>query len=400
MLDSDTSQLKVSTGIATLDHVLGGLYWGDNVVWELDHASGDDFYAAIAEVPDAFEMRAFIALNGPAEPTVPARTPVINAGPGTALPRPADVLREIQRLCHAPGRRLLLFDSLDKMVREWGATATRGFFARCCPLLLETSAIAYWTMTAGETPKALSDAVTAVTQCILHVDDRSVRVTKAEGRQDRVAGSVLHWHQEGDDRVLEAASITGRVAASLKALRRARDLSQHDLAKLAGVTPSAISQAERAERGLSLTTMARLSDALGITIDDLLRGEDQRVYRIGRRVEDPQRGIHRAMTLLQGAEDDLRVDLIQLGPRQAGQPADRPAGSVIVAVATGMVQVEVGGQTPAVRHGEVLVADGDRVTGWRNVGHGDAMLFWIAMPPVSPPRPIARFSDRRRRAPD
>jgi transcriptional regulator with XRE-family HTH domain len=202
-----------------------------------------------------------------------------------------------------------------------------------------------------------------------------------------VAGSVLHWHQEGDDRVLEAASITGRVAASLKALRRARDLSQHDLAKLAGVTPSAISQAERAERGLSLTTMARLSDALGITIDDLLRGEDQRVYRIGRRVEDPQRGIHRAMTLLQGAEDDLRVDLIQLGPRQAGQPADRPAGSVIVAVATGMVQVEVGGQTPAVRHGEVLVADGDRVTGWRNVGHGDAMLFWIAIPPVSPPRP-------------
>ena len=387
MLDSGTSQLKVSTGISTLDHVLDGLYWGDNVVWDLDHASADDFYAAIAELPDAFEMRAFIALNGPANPAVPPGTPVIRAGRGTPLARPADVLREIQRVCHAPGRRLLLFDSLDKMVAAWGATATRGFFARCCPLLLETSAIAYWTMTALETPQAVRDTVTAVTQCILHVDDRGVRVTKAEGRDDRVAGSVLHWHQEGEDRVLEAASITGRVAASLKSLRRARDLSQHELAKLAGVTPSAISQAERAERGLSLTTMARLSDALGITIDDLLRGEDARVYRIGRRMEDPQRGVEPAMTLLGGVDDDLHIELVQLGPRQAGQPAERRPGSVILAVATGMVQVEVGGQTPAVRHGEVLVADGERVTGWRNVGHGDAMLFWIALPQAGAPRP-------------
>lgn len=387
MLDTDSSQLKVSTGIATLDHALGGLYWGDNVVWELDHASADDFYAAIADLPDAFDMTAFIALGGPAEPAVPPRTPIINAGPGTSLEGPADVLREIQRLCRAPGRRLLLFDSLDKMVRVWGTTSARGFFARCCPLLLEASAIAYWTMSAEATPRTVRDTVTAVTQCILHVDDRSVRVTKAEGRGDRVAGSVLHWHQEGDDRVLEAASITGRVAASLKALRRARDLSQQDLAKLAGVTPSAISQAERAERGLSLTTLARLSDALGITIDDLLQGEDPRAYRIGRRVEDPQRGLKRAMTLLGGAEGELRVDFIQLGPRQAGRPADRGEGSLLLAVATGMVQVDVGGHTPAVRNGEVLVADAERVTGWRNVGHGDATLFCIALPEAPPSRP-------------
>ncbi len=387
MLDGDPSQLKVSTGISALDHVLGGLYWGDNVVWDLDHASADDFYAAIAELRDAFEMRAFIALGAPGEPRVPAGTPIIDAGPGTALATPADVLLEIQRLCHAPGRRLLLFDSLDKMVRAWGVTATRGFFARCCPLLLEASAIAYWTMSADETPQAVRDTVRAVTQCILRVDDRSVRVAKAEGRADRTAGSVLHWHQEGDERVLEAASITGRVAASLRALRRARDLSQHELAKLAGVTPSAISQAERGERGLSLTTMVRLSDALGIAIDDLLRGEDPHIYHIGRRVEDPHRGAQPVTTLLGASEGDLRVDLVALGPRQGGRPAERRPGSGILAVAAGMVQVQVGGQTPAVRHGEVLVADSERVTGWRNIGHGDAMLFWIVVPQLARTRP-------------
>ena len=381
MLDNDPAQLKVSTGISALDHVLGGLYWGDNVVWDLDRASAADFYAAIAELPDVFELRAFIALGGPADPSVPSGMVVIDAGPGTDLATPADVLREIQRLCQAPGRRLLLFDSLDKMVGAWGATATRGFFARCCPLLLEASAIAYWAMSAGTTPGPVRDTVTAVTQCILHVDERGVRVVKAEGRGGRVAGAVLHWHQEGDDRVLEAANITGRVAASLRALRSARNLSQHDLAKLAGVTPSAISQAERAERGLSLTTMARLSDALGIAIDDLLRGEDPRAYRIGRRAEDPQGRLQPATTLLGGPDADVRIDLVHLGPRQAGRPPERPPGTVIVAVATGMVQVEVAGQTPAVRHGEVLVGDGERVTGWRNIGHGEATLFWIALPP-------------------
>jgi transcriptional regulator with XRE-family HTH domain len=46
--------------------------------------------------------------------------------------------------------------------------------------------------------------------------------------------------------VLAPAELVGRVAASLRAVRRARALSQHDLAGLAGVTASAISQAERA----------------------------------------------------------------------------------------------------------------------------------------------------------
>ena len=112
-----------------------------------------------------------------------------------------------------------------------------------------------------------------MTQCILRVDDRNIRVAKAEARSDGVRGSVLHWHEKEGRAVLSPANINGRVAASLRAVRRARALSQHELAQLAGVTASAISQAERAERGLSLGTLAQLSRALGMTIDDLLHGD-------------------------------------------------------------------------------------------------------------------------------
>jgi transcriptional regulator with XRE-family HTH domain len=385
MLDPQDSTTKVSSGIDALDEALGSLYWGDNVVWEVDGASADPFYAAIAELPDAFDSRIHISLGGPI--TDAPGLIVLDAGPDGPFARPADLLREIQRLCHTPSRRLLLFESLDSMVQAWGASATRGFFARCCPMLLEASAIAYWTMSAFRTPDTIRDTVRAVTQCILRVDERSVRITKAEGRDEGVTGSVLHLRLEGGRHVLEHANINGRVAASLRALRRARELSQHDLARLAGVTPSAISQAERAERGLSLTTVVRLSGALGITIDDLLRGEDPNVYRIGRRIEDPQHASERTMTLLGGDESELRVDLVQLAPREAGAPAERLKGSGVIAVAAGLVSVAIAGQTPAVRHGEVLVADSERVEGWRNIGHSEAMLFWIVVSQFNAARP-------------
>ena len=205
------------------------------------------------------------------------------------------------------------------MVRSWGVTSTREFFARCCPLLLEVGAIAYWTMSARETPATVQDTVQAVTQCVLRVDERSVRVVKAEGRDDTVRGAVLHWHEEAGRPVLEPPEIVGRVAASLRAIRRARTLSQHDLGDLAGVTASAISQVERAERGLSLATLVRLSAALGVTVDDLLRGEDPGAYRIGRRTDDPQRGLDHTLTLLDVAI--LRIDLVHLDAREAGAPA-------------------------------------------------------------------------------
>ena len=381
MLEDYSSEQRVSTGLDALDSVLGGLYWGDNVVWQLDSGSVDPFYSAIARRSQDFDTRIFISLGGsPAALEAPTLT-VIRAGPGTGLEHAGDLLREIHRVCHPHGRRLLLFDSLDSMVKAWGASTARGFFARCCPLLLDVGAIAYWSMGSRATPLTVRETVESVTQCVLRVDERSIRVIKAEARGQGVRGSVLHWHLQHGRPVLEPADVIARVAASLRALRRARELSQHDLAELAGVTASAISQAERAERGLSLATLARLSTALGLTVDDLLHGEDPEAYRIGRRTDDPLGGSEHTITLLGDATSRLRIDLVRLDAREAGSPIDQQEGSGIVAVAAGLVQIRIGGGTPAVRSGEVLVADSERVEGWRNLGQSEAVLFWIVISP-------------------
>ncbi len=394
MLEHHSSEQRVSTGLDALDSVLGGLYWGDNVVWDLDSGSIDPFYGAIARRAEDFDSRTFISLGGPPVALDRPELTVIRAGPGSALEHAGDLLREIYRICHPEGRRLLLFESLDSMTQVWGARTTGGFFARCCPLLLDVGAIAYWSMSSRATPLTVRETVQSVTQVILRVDERSIRVAKAEARGDGVRGSVLHWHIEGGRPVLELADIMARVAASLRAIRRGRELSQHDLAELAGVTASAISQAERAERGLSLATLARLSSALGLTIDDLLHGEDPEIYRIGRRSDDPQGGSDQTITLLGDATSKLRIDLVHLKAREAGGPADQPKGIGIVAVAAGLFQVLIAGGTPAVRSGEVLVADSDRVEGWRNIGQTDAVLFWIVVSPEISLRGDARGGHR------
>ena len=206
------------------------------------------------------------------------------------------------------------------MAREWGAESSRAFFARCCPLLLEVGAIAYWSMDLREMPAGVQDTVESVTQCVLRLDKHSVRVVKAEGRHQTVKGTLLHWQSGDDGPVLSEAEVIGRVATSLRALRRSRKITQHEFAEMAGVTTSAISQAERGERGLSLSTLVRLSARLGLTLDDLLHGEDPATYRIGRRTGDPRRGPDPAITLLGGMSSDVRIDLVHLGARAAGVP--------------------------------------------------------------------------------
>ena len=137
-LSDERSEQRVSTGLDALDAVLGGLYWGDNVVWQLDAAPVAPFYSAIACLERRLRDEDLRLAR-----TAPPTHSTSRAGGDRRRTRhaiwrsPADLLREIHRICHPRGRRLLLFESLDCMVRAWGASNTRGFFARCCPLLLE-----------------------------------------------------------------------------------------------------------------------------------------------------------------------------------------------------------------------------------------------------------------------
>ena len=73
----------------------------------------------------------------------------------------------------------------------------------------------------------------------------------------------------------------------------------------------------------------------------------------------------------------MLVDLVHLDARETAEAPATPSGTAIVAVASGLVQVKVADQTPAIRHGEVLVAASEQIRGWHNLGQAEAMMFWI-----------------------
>jgi hypothetical protein len=53
-----------TTGLEVLDRVLGGLYWGDNVVWDVESAGDvDPFYAAVAAIAGEYDAAAYVTLT-------------------------------------------------------------------------------------------------------------------------------------------------------------------------------------------------------------------------------------------------------------------------------------------------------------------------------------------------
>ena len=368
-----------STGVAELDDALGGLFWGDNVVFEVsDPPAVEPFHRAVAGVDEQYDQRIYVSLSGD-RPAV-AGFDLIEARPGGELAQPAPLMHAIVERCRPGERNLLLFEAMETMIERWGSDVAARFFAVCCPQLLDLGAIAYWSVPSGELYPGLRRTIEEVTQCVLVVGESRLRVAKADGRPPGIEGTVFRYRDVDGVPTLTPAPVAARVGTALRAARMQRHLSQSELARLAGVSPSAVSQAERGQRGLSLETLLELTGKLNMTLDELLRGEVVTGYRLGRR-HHPR--THRAASgeqpvpLLTDPAAGLRAYVVHLAPRQSASPHVAHKGAELIAVASGLVQVILASGRPVLRRGEVLLVEATTIERWRNLGPADATLFWI-----------------------
>ncbi len=370
------------TGVAELDRALDGLYWGDNVVWVWEGGQPSAqalFYDAIARRREDFGRTGYVvASSDPAE--VKARWPwieILDARPGTPITSPRGLLGAVREFCVHARHPLLLFDSLEPLSSRWGMRTASDFFGRCCPMLLDLGAIAYWSVPGASHYRTLHREIEQVTQCVIVVGEDRIRISKAEGRPPGVQGQLFRYVVQDGTLRLEPAQAVARVGAALRAYRLRRELSQSDLARLAGVSPSAISQVERGERGLSLETLFTLAGRLNITLDELLGGEVTPDYRIGRRHSPGGTPAGSVRPLLDDAEAGMRAYLVSL-PRSATVEAPfRHKGTELVGVVSGLVQVLLGSGRPVLRRGETLLATRRGIDAWRNVGESDAQCLWV-----------------------
>jgi transcriptional regulator with XRE-family HTH domain len=370
---------RVPSGVPDVDALLGGLILGDNVVWVLDDAD------VVRRLEDAMLAEAmargegcFYVTAGPDPARLRARlgsgVTVLDArarGPfGDAAVLETAIIEGARS--RPPG--YVVVDGLVQFSRRWGPAKAIAFFSRVCPRLFDLGAVAYWRAPRAELGRSFVDQVTSVTQCVLEIGDGHLRVIKAEGRPASVQGRLLRLDVAGDEVHLEDERALGRLGRGLERVRRERNLNQSDLARLAGITPSAISQAESGRRGLALDTLLLLSERLGMGLDDLLASAPTGGYVLARH---PRTSVDPTTALLDDPKAGLRAYLVRLGPGESGAPDLVHKGAELVLVASGLVQLTIGSDTPVMRAGDAVLATTYAVSGWRNLMNGPALLFWV-----------------------
>ncbi|MSO47952.1 MAG: XRE family transcriptional regulator [Thermoleophilia bacterium] len=366
-----------SSGVPALDDALTGVFWGDNVVFRAtdDNHGIDAFVRAFAEAAGYTLCGAVVFGEGRkfAGVTTSRRITVATADVDQAIVEVVAYGREI-----GPGG-LIVFDDLTRLAAKLGEDGARRFFFRVCPSLLRIGVVACWALGKGVSD-VLADAIHAITQVVVCVGPEKIVITKAEARPLNVVGTTLAYHVDaaGVPQV-QVVSDAGRLGLAISKMRLKRGLSQAQIGGLAGVSPSAISQAERGLRGLSVSTLVRLATALGVTLDELIVGHSEPGYHIRGRVV-PHHGGASRVALVDGGHADFRMYEFRLDPGAHGQPPAHPRGTELVLLGQGLLMITMtDGTTPVIRESEVLVASRAGVAEWRNLAEDQAMGFWLVV---------------------
>lgn len=367
-----------TTGCDDLDQVIGGLIPGDNVVWVTERA---DWFQRV--------VGTFVERGRQQHPTLvvaltardlgvpwPAGVERLDATPGSVWAGPTALADELdRRLVNEPGAHVVI-DGFEVLVRRWGAERALAFFARTCPSMLQYGTITLW-RSGRQVGAALLERMRQITQCFFEMRGQHLHVHKAEGRSGSVPGSVHQVSFDEDGLHLRLLPTHGRLATGLSALRRDLGLTKAQLAELAGVTPSAISQAESTARGLSLDTLLTLSDRLGVSLDRLVGARPDPGYRLARFDRHRPTVAEGVVTLADDPDLGLRALFVTLAGHQESSVPVAHKGAELVAVARGLVQVHVGDDTPVLRAGDTLLATTATLVRWRNLRPDPAAFYWI-----------------------
>jgi transcriptional regulator with XRE-family HTH domain len=165
-----------------------------------------------------------------------------------------------------------VFESITGMQGLWGGEdQILRFYSHSCPRLYELNTIAYWLMEKRAHSTALMARINQVAQVAIDLavkrGNTSLTVLKAEKRKLQTLNKpFFYWVDEDQVAFAPRRGYAGRIdlGRRLKDLRTTRGLSQTQLAKQVGVTPSTISQVESNLIYPSLPALFKMAEILSV----------------------------------------------------------------------------------------------------------------------------------------
>jgi transcriptional regulator with XRE-family HTH domain len=356
-------------GVARLDEVIRGLFWGENVVLTGAPARAlsqvaRQILAATSAIED-FSYRVIVRAPGQDADA---------ADFDRVIPL-SEAAEAVTELSASKPHLLVLFDLRGASGARWDPS-TAAALARA---ILRSQAVGLWIADSGWAAGAEGRQLTDLAQLILDVSADQIRVERADGRPTGVTGAVLrHSVGAGGELTVTSSPAAARLGSGLRAIRQARGWSQGELAQVAGVSASAISQAERGQHALSLETLLELSARLNTTVDDIVRG-----YPAGYQVTRADTGRDgpgaAARTLIDDPRLGVRTLLVRVPPHGTAAQATGGGGRELLLAAQGLLQVVLPSARPVIRPGDSLLVTDGPIVSCRNLGDDEALVFWLTL---------------------
>jgi transcriptional regulator with XRE-family HTH domain len=430
---SSLNASKVSSGIGYLDELINCFTIGDNVIWQVETGAFVELFcrAFIRESVKEKKDVIYISFNNSPKNILARIGSVVNnenvvivdcftAGKGensgifrdlyrTTYPgykcgvipveQPGDaanfvkIINQIEETKPRGARYVL--DSITGMQDLWGSSdQIMKFFTRQCPRLYELDTIAYWILERNAHSEQFRAQLSHITQDVIDLSVENgvcnMAVIKAENHPER---GMLRKHcyevVDGTIRFIEESEPgTVNLGRKIKELRQKMEISQAQLAKAAGVTPSTVSQVESNAISLSLQALLRTAKALNVSIGELFEEELPQktapfVYRLKNRKKNVMKVQGVILDAIVPEEDQggrANVDMVSIGPgAEIGSHFITKKGVEIGYLLSGSVELEMKRRAYTVSEGDVVCFSSEVPSRWKNNSEKPAKLLWVVV---------------------
>jgi len=422
---------RVASGVSQLDRLLGGLYIGDNVVWHDDAGSLASVFCLnfiqasqvqnkpiiyvtfdrspknlldklgpLGENPNLTVLDCFTFGKGAGSPIflkfyeeVEAECQIIKVEEPRNMKHFMDILYGVHATMEGDVR--FVFESITGMQELWGGEEhIVNFYSHSCPRLYELNTIAYWILEKSAHSPRLRAQINQIAQVAIDLAIKrgttSLTILKAERRSlENQHRPHNYWTKDltvtFDDEKRTSRPVD--FGLRLKELRSKRGLSQTELARLVGVTPSTISQVESNLIYPSLPALMKMAEVLSVEISSIFQERTEPKKRLIFTAADavevkfpdlPEEAVQ--ARLLSPVDFDPKAEpyLIEISPKEK-LPSHFfiHKGEELGYLLSGRLQVKLEKSAHSLRAGDVIYLTSEMPIQWKNPGPGVARLLWI-----------------------